>query len=132
MSFDPDGRPVVLIADDERLNRQLVRTFLETAGYQVIECSNGEDALVMARQHHPTLAMLDVRMHGMSGYDVARALKSDPDTAPIKIVILSAHNRPADKAEALAAGADAYLYKLLEWSDIMQRIGELIAESQRS
>ncbi len=130
MSFNSDKRPVILIADDERLNRELVRTFLETAGYAVIEASNGTDALRMARAEQPVLAMLDVRMYGMNGYDVTRALKSDSLTSRIKVVIISAQNRPSDQAEAREAGADAYLYKLLDWGVILKKVGELVAASQ--
>lgn len=126
MSLKPDEWPVILIADDERLNRELVRTFLETASYRVIEASNGVDALALARSEQPALVMLDVRMHGMSGYEVVRALKSDPATAHIKTAIFSAQNRPSDQAEAREAGADDYLYKLLDWNEIMKRVGALV------
>lgn len=130
MSSFSSRRPTIVIADDERLNRELVRTFLESAGYQVYEATNGTEALALARHEQPALVMLDVRMHGMSGYDVARALKADPATRHIKIVILSAQNRPSDQAEAREAGADAYLYKLLDWSEILRRVAELVASSQ--
>jgi len=129
MSLNSDKHPVVLVADDERLNRELVRTFLETAGYEVIEANNGIDALKLARAQQPTLVMLDVHMHGMNGYEVARALKSDPATERIKVVIISAQNRPSDQADAREAGADDYLYKLLDWSEIMKRVGALVAGS---
>lgn len=132
MSLNSDGKPVVLIADDEQLNRELVRTFLQNAGYSVIETTNGNDALEQARVHQPALAMLDVRMHGMSGYDVCRALKSDPATQKIKVVIISAQNRPSDQAEARAVGADDYLYKLLDWGVIMRRIHELVTSSDNA
>jgi CheY-like chemotaxis protein len=129
MSFKSEGRPVILIADDERLNRDLVRTFLESAGYVVIEATNGPDALALAQTEQPALAMLDVRMHGMSGYEVTRALKSDPTTAQMKVVILSAQNRATDQEAAREAGADDYLYKLLDWSEIMKRVNALVVAS---
>ena len=126
MSLKSDQRPVILIADDEPLNRELVRTFLENAGYVVIEASNGRDALAIARTQQPALVMVDLNMHGMNGYDVTRALKGDPATEHIKDYILSAQNRPTDQAEAREVGADDYLYKLLDWREIMQRIGALV------
>lgn len=129
MSGKSGEQPLVLVADDERLNRELARTFLETAGYRVVETMNGTDALEQARALQPALALVDVRMHGMSGYEVCRALKADPATQHIKVIILSAQNRPADQAEARDAGADDYLYKLQDWGQIMRRIGELIADN---
>lgn len=101
----------LLIADDQEGIRSLVRMTLESDAYAIIEAADGNQALALARKHHPDVILLDVMMPGMSGLDVCRALKGDPDTASIKIALLTAVAQDRDVAEGKDAGADEYLTK---------------------
>lgn len=101
----------LLIADDEPALRSLVRTTLESDQYEILEATNGDEALLMAQVEHPQLVLLDVQMPGLSGFAVCRALKADPVTADIFVVMLTSRAQEDDLAQGRAVGADEYLTK---------------------
>jgi two-component system phosphate regulon response regulator PhoB len=102
----------VLIADDEPSIRTLLDATIGRSGtHAVSQAANGEEALRLARQIHPDLMLLDVRMPRLDGVDVCRRLKGDPATADIKIVFLTAFAQDHMRREAEAAGADLFLVK---------------------
>jgi two-component system phosphate regulon response regulator PhoB len=101
----------LLIADDQEGIRALVRMTLESDAYEIIEAADGNRALALAQEQHPDLILLDVMMPGQSGFDVCRALKGDPATAEITIVLLTARAQDSDFVEGQSAGADKYLTK---------------------
>ncbi len=106
------GQPTVVIADDDSDIRQLIAVAVRRAGAVLTaEVANGAAALAAVRQSPPDLAILDVSMPEMSGLEVCRALRLDPATSAVRILLLSAAVHPAAVAEGLAAGADAYLTK---------------------
>jgi CheY-like chemotaxis protein len=122
-----DGRrPVAIIADDEPDIRELLAVLLTRAGYDVHEAADGEEALCLAREHHPAVAVLDVRMPRLDGYETTRALRADPSTTDMKVVILTASVRDSERLHALAAGADLYLRKPFGGRDLARRIRELV------
>ncbi len=104
-------KPIILIADDEPSLRLLVRATLEDEDYTIVEAPDGEVALALARQHRPSLVLLDVGMPGLTGLQVCEALKSDSDTAGITVVMLTARNQPKDIQAGKAVGANQYLTK---------------------
>lgn len=101
----------LLIADDEAGIRSLVRMTLEHGTIEIIEASDGAEALAVARENRPDVLLLDVGMPGLTGFEVCRAIKEDPATAGIVVVMLTARAMDADRREGEAAGADAYLTK---------------------
>lgn len=101
----------ILVVDDQPVIRQIARSTLQSQGYEILEASNGEDALEIAREERPDLVLLDVRMPGISGLDVCRALKRDPGTSHIKIVMLTGELLDEDREEGLREGADEYFTK---------------------
>ena len=109
----PVDSPVrVLVADDEDDIRALVCLAVTKAGCTVADAvSDGSAALAVARAGIPDLAVLDVSMPGATGLEVCTALRADPATAGIRILLLSAGASLEDVARGLAAGADAYLAK---------------------
>ena len=111
---DPSVAPPVrvLVADDEDDIRDLVCLAVRKAGAaEVTAVADGTAALAAARLHLPDLAVLDVSMPGATGLEVCAALRADPDTAGISILLLSAGASLDDVARGLSAGADAYLAK---------------------
>ena len=100
----------ILIAD-ERALRVLVRGTLEIGDYEIIETDNGLDALRLAKQEKPNLIILDVMMPGMTGYEVCKNIKDDPDTSDMKVLILTAKGQQQDKEAAWDVKADYYLAK---------------------
>jgi CheY-like chemotaxis protein len=111
----------VLLADDDAALRRLVGVTLGQDRFALLMAGDGEEALAVARAERPETILLDVNMPRLNGLEVCRALKADPATAHIKILILTGNGSDADRREALAAGADGYLAKpfspiaLLEW-----------------
>lgn len=101
----------ILVVDDDPHLRVLLTMTLERERYRVICAKDGQEGLEMARQHLPRLVLLDGEMPVMHGFDVCRALKSDPATRRITVLMLSAKAREDDIARGLAAGADAYITK---------------------
>jgi len=125
----PDSAPLrVLVADDEDDIRGLVCLAVRKAGGTVVaEVSDGSAALDAARDQAPDLAVLDVSMPGATGLEVCAALRADPRTAGIRILLLSAGASLDDVARGLAAGADAYLAKPFQVSGLVHQVQSLTA-----
>jgi DNA-binding response OmpR family regulator len=115
--------PLVLIADDDPDIRMLVRLRLERSGYKVIAANDGLEALQLATDSHPDLAILDVSMPGLSGVEVTRALREQNATFPV--ILLTAHAQEADVAEGARAGADAYVTKPFSPQELETRVRAL-------
>jgi two-component system, response regulator PdtaR len=109
----------ILVVDDDRLVLATVTHGLARAGYEVIDADNGDDAILLAREHKPDLALLDIRMEGKSGFDVAAYLRSSLGTP---FMFLSAFADDATVAEVKALGAVAYLVKPLDISQIVPTV----------
>ena len=101
----------VLVADDEAGVRALVRITLDGGAYDIVEAVDGVEALSLAREHHPPLAFVDVRMPRRTGIEVCKELKGDPATSDITVILLTANAQDQEREEGLAAGADNYFTK---------------------
>lgn len=121
----------IVVADDEADIRRLIVFTLKRRGYAVLEASAGDDALVMIRAERPDLAVLDVMMPGLSGLEVAAALATEPATATIPIVMLSAKGQAAEVQAGLASGARAYLVKPFSTQELAERVAEFLASPTR-
>ena len=106
-----DGAKRVLLAEDDRFLRRAGEAALKRAGYEVLGAADGEEALRMAREHLPSLVLLDLIMPKMQGFEVLTALKLDPATAAIPVIVLSNLGQEGDVQQALQAGARAYFIK---------------------
>ncbi|MGZ4544378.1 MAG: response regulator transcription factor [Blastococcus sp.] len=124
-----ETRPVrVLVADDEDDIRDLVCLAMAKAGATVVaSVADGTAALAAARAELPDLAVLDVSMPGATGLEVCGALRDDPATAGVRILLLSAGASLDDVARGLAAGADAYLAKPFQVAGLVHQVRALTA-----
>lgn len=120
----------VLIADDEDGIRALVRMTLDGESLEIIEAADGDEVVTLARDNRPDVILLDVMMPGRSGFAVCRTLKSDPATAAIPVLILTAKAQTADREEGRAAGADDYLTKPFSPIELLRKIDDLLAEPE--
>ena len=109
----------ILVVDDDRLVLATLTHGLANAGYEIIDADNGDDAILLARQHRPDLALLDIRMEGMSGFDVAAYLRESLQTP---FMFLSAFSDDATVAQVKALGAIAYLIKPLDITQIVPTV----------
>lgn len=116
----------VLIADDDDFIRRLVVTTLEdVAGVRLIEASDGEEAVEVARRERPALILLDVSMPHVDGIEACRRLRADDDVGDVPIVMLTAQTAEDDRDRARAAGADHYLTKPFSPLDLLRLVDEL-------
>ncbi|MEP6874320.1 MAG: response regulator [Burkholderiales bacterium] len=106
----------ILVVDDDRLVLATLAHGLAQAGYDVIDADNGDDAILLAREHRPELALLDIRMQGKSGFDVAAYLR---DHCQLPFMFLSAFSDEQTAAQVKALGAVAYLVKPLDIGQIL-------------
>jgi response regulator NasT len=113
------GKGRILVVDDDRLVLATVTHGLAQAGYEVIDADNGDDAILLAREHRPALALLDIRMEGKSGFDVAETLRA---AYRIPFIFLSAFSDEATLAEVQRLGALAYLVKPLDVGQIVPAV----------
>jgi len=121
----------ILVVDDDRLVLATLTHGLSQAGYAVIDADNGDDAILLAREHKPDLALLDIRMEGKSGFDVADYLRQP--SARVPFMFLSAFSDEATLAQVKALGAVAYLVKPLDIRQIVPAVEAAFAniDSQR-
>ncbi|MFL5271809.1 MAG: response regulator, partial [Anaeromyxobacteraceae bacterium] len=123
-------RPRVVLADDAATTRALGRSILEAAGYEVLAAPDGEQAWALLQQHGAELVVSDVEMPGMTGFDLARAVRASPRFARLPVVLLTALETDADRQRGLEAGADAYLVKSgFDQRELLATIAELLGES---
>jgi CheY-like chemotaxis protein len=118
----PHSQRILLVEDDDAL-ASVYQTRLEAEGLNVRRVSNGEDALANALSFKPNLVLLDVMMPKVSGFDVLDILRNTPETANLKIVMLTALSQDSDKERAEALGVDDYLVKSqVVIADVVDRI----------
>ena len=122
MSTTETDKPVVLVADDDDDIRDLVAFRLDRAGYEVLRAGDGQQALDLAREHRPDLAVLDVMMPKLTGYDVTRELRADAATSRIPVILLTARVQEADVARGFEAGADDYVKKPFSPQELKARV----------
>ena len=116
----------VLIADDQPTMRQLVRLTLESGHFEILEAPDGDAALEVARAEVPDLLFLDWTMPGMAGVEVCRALRQDPATAGIRIVMLTARSQDSDREHAEAMGADDYITKPFSPIQLLEKVRDVL------
>ena len=115
----------MLVADDSLTIRKVIGMIFATEDFQVTAVDNGTDAIARARELRPDVVLADVSMPGKSGYEVAEALKSDPSTAAIPVLLLAGTFEPFDEARARASRADAHISKPFESQALIDRVRSL-------
>jgi DNA-binding response OmpR family regulator len=115
-------RPLVLVADDDPDILNLVTLRLERDGYEVVGAADGERALEQAFERPPDLALIDVSMPKLDGYEVAQRFRSDDTTKTIPIILLTARAQDSDVARGVEAGADDYVKKPFSTTDLRSRV----------
>jgi DNA-binding response OmpR family regulator len=117
---------VILVVDDEWMNREMMQVYLETEGYEVMLAHSGDQALEMLGARHPDMVLTDVRMPGMSGYDLCTRLKSDQATRSIPVILITGLEREEDYRRGLEVGADDFVSKPLVIPVMLNRIKSLL------
>jgi DNA-binding response OmpR family regulator len=120
-------KPLVLIADDDEDIRALVAFRLERAGYDVVTAGDGEQALRLALERTPQLAVLDVMMPKLTGLEVTRRLRAEEATSAIPVILLTARVQEADIAAGFEAGAADYIKKPFSPQELRARVQTILA-----
>ena len=118
----------VLYVEDNEYNRKIVRQLLTQTTFRLREAVDGEAALGMVRQERPDLILMDVQLPRMSGLDVTRALRLDPATADVPIIVVTSFALSGDDQRALAAGASAYIAKPYSPRELLALIRKFLSD----
>jgi DNA-binding response OmpR family regulator len=120
----------ILVVDDESSVRHLLQVMLTTEGYQPLLAANGAEALQMAHEHLPSLILLDWMMPILDGIATLQALRIDPVTAEVPVVMLTARQGDSDLAQAMVQGADFYITKPFEAEEMLAVIRRFVRNGQ--
>jgi putative two-component system response regulator len=113
---------LVLIAEDDATQRQMLARIVEAAGYAALAVRDGESGLRAVIEHQPQLVLLDLNLPRIDGFEVCRILRADPLTATLPVIVLTAHSSTEDMVAALDAGADDFITKPFQQVELLARI----------
>jgi DNA-binding response OmpR family regulator len=117
----------ILVAEDSATVRRLVAARLVSDGYEVVEATDGEQALKLARSEHPDLLVLDKVMPKFDGFEVIRALREDPQTSAVPIVMLTERTGEEDVLDGLHLGVEEYMPKPFSPHELSARVRRVLA-----
>ena len=118
----------LLIIDDDAVSRELTREILQSPALQVLEASNGSDALKVLAESKPDLVLLDIRMPFNDGYDIIRDIRKNPNLRSMRVVAFTASAMHGEREKALAAGFDEFLTKPISLALLSQQIAQLLSD----
>ncbi|WP_353860531.1 response regulator [Azospirillum formosense] len=123
-----DDRTVkrVLIVEDNELNMKLFHDLLEAHGYATLQTRNGMDALSIAREHRPDLILMDIQLPEVSGLEVTRWIKDDPELASIPIIAVTAFAMKGDEEKIREGGCEDYIAKPISVSKFLQAVQKFL------
>jgi two-component system cell cycle response regulator DivK len=119
----------VLIVEDNELNMKLFHDLLEAHGYRTVETRNGVEAIDLARQHRPDLILMDIQLPEISGLEVTKRLKGDPELKAIPVVAVTAFAMRGDEERILEGGCQAYLSKPISIAKFIETIRHFVGNS---
>lgn len=118
--------PKVLVCDNEEPMRMLVTASLAPAGYELVEAEDGEQALELARALRPDLIVLDMMMPGVTGLELVRTLRGDPELGGTAVLMVTARAQVVDREAAEAAGVDGFVSKPFSPGALAKQVTELL------
>ena len=118
----------VLLVEDTEDNRFMMRRLLEMSGYEVVEATNGEEAVRLAQSEHPQLILMDLSLPVIDGLAATRAIRKLDGFGEVPIVAVSAHATSDFQAEALAAGCNSYITKPIDFSELEALLARLLGK----
>jgi two-component system cell cycle response regulator DivK len=120
----------ILVAEDNPVNRELLRELLEQRGYSVAEACDGQEALKMLQENRPDVLLLDIGMPILDGYAVTREIRANPALASLPVLAITAYAMQGDREKILRSGFDGYLSKPINAVTLMQELDRLLGEKK--
>jgi len=120
----------ILIVEDNPQNMRLIEMALSAKSYTLLEATNGEEALEVAKKERPDLIIMDIQLPKMSGLEVTRKLREIPEFSRTPIIAVTAYAMKGDKEKALDAGCNAYLSKPISARDLPNLIAKMLLQRQ--
>jgi two-component system cell cycle response regulator DivK len=117
----------ILVIEDDELNMKLIRGVLQLGNGQILEAKSAEEGIWLAREHHPNLILMDIRLPGMNGLEATRFIKNDPELKSIPVVALTAYANEEDEEEALDSGCTAFIPKPIDTRSFRKKIAMLLS-----
>jgi CheY-like chemotaxis protein len=124
--------PKILLVEDNELNRDMLSRRLARRGFEVVLAGDGAEGLETARVERPDLVVMDLSLPVLDGWEAIRQLRADPEIAATPVLALTAHAMAGDRGQALAAGADDYDTKPVDFTRLMGKIDALLAAPPRA
>jgi two-component system, cell cycle response regulator DivK len=124
--------PIVLIAEDNAVNRELLRELLQARGYAVVEASNGQEALEMMSESKPDVLLIDLNMPVLDGYATLKKIREDPALNSLPVIAVTASAMRGDQEKGLEAGFDCYLSKPIQSSVLYGALERVLGTKSRS
>jgi two-component system cell cycle response regulator DivK len=121
----------ILLVEDNELNQDMLSRRLARSSYEVLPAADGLQALKLAHAERPDLILLDMRLPGLDGWQVAQQLKAAPDVQAIPIIALTAHAIAGDREKVLEAGCDDYETKPVNFPRLLEKIAALLKRAPR-
>jgi len=118
--------PLILIIEDNALNRKLVRDVLQAKGYRTIETDTAEEGVRLAREQLPVLVLMDIQLPGMNGIDALGQLRADPTTQAIPVIAVTASAMTQNRQQIMAAGFDGYQPKPINVAAFLEAVRQTI------
>ncbi len=122
-----DKQETILVVDDNPDNVEILSAFLESKGYRVASAADGKTALARLEEVQPALVLLDVMMPGMDGWQVCRTIKGHPEFGSTRVVMVTAKGGFEDKYEGMRSGADDYVVKPVNLSELADKVERNLA-----
>src|SRR5438309_9106605 len=116
----------ILVVEDQEDNRRILRDLLTSAGYEIIQAENGEEALAAAARERPDLILMDIQLPVLDGYEATRRIKADPALRAIPVIAVTSYALSGDENKARAAGCDAYVTKPFSPRLLLAKIREYL------
>jgi two-component system cell cycle response regulator DivK len=116
----------ILVVEDQEDNRRILRDLLTSAGFDMIELDNGEDAITSAQEGRPDLILMDIQLPILDGYEATRRIKADPDLKSIPIIVVTSYALSGDEEKARLAGCDDYVAKPFSPRQLLAKIKEYV------
>lgn len=120
----------VFIVEDNELNLKLFRDLLQSEGCQVIATSDGNEAFGIAERERPDLILMDIQLHGISGFDIIKLLKQHDDLKVIPVIAVTAFAMKDDEAKILESGCDAYIAKPISIAPFLTTVRDFLTQRQ--